>query len=182
MPLIISGIISISYSGCPVSGWNWNLTEIDPASVFGRQPKVWKAEWDTADTGGPMDQYCSYAKFTFDGPLPDNLIRYLLAADTSEAELIDICVELNNLSSNDIEYLKSRLNTPLPDMKGNEVYKAYFDYSREKICEKLSILREDKLLFSEKREITIRDKQFISEDTIFISDDNHSYPTIYGTG
>jgi len=97
MPLTISGKISIFAGFDQVRGWQWNLTEIDPSSVFGRSPIKWDAEWGSCDTGDMTpDQHFSFAEFVYHGPLPLRLVNHLLVPDASETAMDEILIKIAN--------------------------------------------------------------------------------------
>jgi len=171
MSLVIRGIISINCGGDSIQGWKWNLTEINPESVFDRQPELWKPEWDSADTGA-SEQYYSYAEFAYEGPLPYKLIKYLLLPDASETSMDDVSVYLVQPSSAEIAYLNTRMFTPIPLLAGNELFSATLEFTHEKIFESLDIVRDGDILISEQRETLINgEHDFDPKETLFISND-----------
>jgi len=175
MSLVISGTISIDFGYDSVKGWEWDLTVIDPASVFGWAPETWKAERDSADTGGPMDQDYSYAEFSYEGSIPYKLIRYLLIPDDSETSMDDVSIHFIQPSLAEIEFLNSRLHNQIPPLEGNEVCSATFKFDHVKLFEKLEITRDGQLLISEQRETSIKGKHFFDPaETLFISHDKQS--------
>lgn len=175
MSLVISGTISITFGYDSVKGWKWDLTEIDPASVFGWTPEIWKAERDSADTGGPMDQDYSYAEFVYEGSIPYKLIRYLLLPDVSETSIDDVSIYLVQPSLTEVEFLNSRLHNPIPPLEGNEICSTIFQFTHEKLFEKLDITRDGQLLISEQRETPIKGNRFFDpNETLFISHKRYS--------
>ncbi len=175
MSLVISGTISITFGYDSVKGWKWDLTEIDPTSMFGWDPEFWKPERGSADTGGPMDQDYSYAEFVYEGSIPYKLIKYLLLPDASETSIDDVSIYLVQPSLTEIEFLNSRLHHPIPPLEGNEVCSVTFQFNHEKIFEKLDIKRNGQLLMSEQRETLIKGKQYFDPDeTLFISHERYS--------
>lgn len=175
MSLVISGTISITFGYDSIKGWKWDLTEIEPAGVFGWAPETWKSERDAADTGGPMDQDYSYAEFVYNGSIPYKLIRYLLLPDASETSIDEVSVHLDQPSLTEIEFLNSRLHNPIPPLEGNEVCSATFQFAHDKLFEKLEITQDGQLLISEQRETPIKGKQFFDpNETLFISHERYS--------
>lgn len=171
MPITISGQICIA-AGCDhVDGWQWNLTEIDPSSVFGRTPVEWHPEWDSCDTGDMTpDQKFSYADFVYRGPLPTKLVNYLLAPDASEPSIEDASVEIENPTLTDIEYLERKLRRKFPVMSGDEKFVASLQFSPGKITESLRIEKGGISLIDEVVESEIQNNRINQVGTLFVSD------------
>jgi hypothetical protein len=167
MAFVISGTIGITLGGNSPKGWKWNLTEITP-SILGLSPEYWRPGWDSADTGAPMEQYYSYAEFACEGPLPQQLIKYLIAPDDTETSLDGVQVFIVEPTITDIEYLRSKID--LPNLKGNESFAASFTFSHDMIVEKLQIYRDKQTILNEARETIIDPgNHFDPEDTLFVS-------------